>query len=103
MKAFVNHQGSRAFLLMYIALGLLFFQCKKGSNEKNNNNAIDATSHICGQVTGVEAIYWDLMNGIPRTDLPNGLPTVTNPGGTYIHPSFPLLTFIYPSGYTPQT
>jgi hypothetical protein len=82
---------------------LLFFQCKKGSNEKNNNNAIDATSHICGQVTGVEAIYWDLMNGIPRTDLPNGVPTVTNPGGTYIHPSFPLLTFIYPSGYTPQT
>ncbi|MBS1504416.1 MAG: hypothetical protein JST32_20305 [Bacteroidetes bacterium] len=103
MKAYANHLNTRVFILTCMALGLLFFRCKKGANTNRNNNVNNATSHICGQVTGVEAIYWDLMNGIPRTDLPNGVPTVTNPGGTYIHPTFPLLTFIYPSGYTPET
>jgi hypothetical protein len=62
-----------------------------------------ATSQICSQVTGVEAIYWDLDNGIPRTDIPGGVPRVSSIGGTYTHPTVPLLTFIYPSGYTPST
>lgn len=77
------------------------FSCNKNSN--NSNPALDATSKICNQVKGTEAIYWDLMNGIPRTDIPGGVPTVTSVGGSYTNPSFPLLSFIYPPGYTANT
>ena len=81
---------------------LLLWGCKKSSNN-GSKNAANATSHICGNVTGIEAIYWDLMNGVPRTDIPGGVPKIATIGGTYSHPSFPLLSFIYPPGYTPQT
>src|ERR1041384_4045158 len=83
-------------------VALLFWGCKKSDSGGGNNNA-NATSQICNQVKGTEAVYWDLMNGIPRTDIPGGLPTISTVGGTYSHPSYPLLTFIYPPGYTPQT
>jgi len=82
--------------LLIVFAGNLLSGCKK-------TTTATATSQICSQITGVEAIYWDLDNGIPRTDIPGGVPTVTSIGGTYIHPTVPLLTFIYPSGYTPYT
>lgn len=94
-----NFQRIRYFLLVLIVPGVLFCECKKSGNANKTTNA---TSHICGQVTGVEAIYWDLMNGVPRTDL-GAVPTITTIGGTYIHPTYAPLTFIYPPGYTPQT
>ncbi|MEL6846031.1 MAG: hypothetical protein AAFP02_22715 [Bacteroidota bacterium] len=62
-----------------------------------------AVSNICDQVEGAEAIYWDLRNGIIRTDLPKGVPTLENPGGAYGHPGFPLLGFSYPEGWSPVT
>lgn len=80
---------------------LVYWGCKKNGTGPNKNTT-NATSHICNEVTGVEAIYWDLMNGIPRTDL-GSVPTISSVGGTYIHPTYPPLTFIYPPGYTPQT
>ncbi|UAY53460.1 hypothetical protein [Ferruginibacter albus] len=73
------------------------YSCSKSDASDN------ATSQICSNVKGTEAIYWDLMNGIPRTDIPGGLPTLKSHGGTYIHPTVPLLTFMYPAGYTPNT
>lgn len=60
-------------------------------------------SEICANVTGIEALFWDIMNGVPRGDIPGGVPTINNPGGTYSHPGVPLLGFQYPAGYTPQT
>ena len=66
-------------------------------------SAANATSTICPDVRGAEAILWDLYNGIPRVDtsvLPPDIPPV---GGSYSHPAFPLLGFIYPPGWAPQT
>ncbi len=82
---------------------LTLYTCKKDNNGNNNQNNNKLTSHICNEITGPEAVYWDLMNGIPRTDIPGGLPKITAPGGTYSNPTFPLLSFIYPPGYTPHT
>ncbi|MEO6849716.1 MAG: hypothetical protein ABI203_04055 [Mucilaginibacter sp.] len=101
MKTLTNFHKIIFVLLAVVACSLLLFAgCKKGNNK---NTATNATSHICGNVTGIEAIYWDLMNGIPRTDFPGGVPKVTTIGGSYSNPTFPLLSFIYPPGYTPQT
>jgi hypothetical protein len=99
MTSFTTSQRARYFFLILIVPGMLFCTCKKNGTA---NKTANATSHICGQVTGVEAIYWDLMNGVPRTDL-GAVPTITTIGGTYIHPTYAPLTFIYPPGYTPQT
>ncbi len=79
-------------------LSILIFGCKK-----DYNPATDATSQICSNVKGTEAVFWDLMNGIPRTDIPGGLPTIKNIGGSYIHPTYPPLGFIYPAGWTTFT
>ncbi|MEM7106133.1 MAG: hypothetical protein AAF502_23575 [Bacteroidota bacterium] len=57
----------------------------------------------CMEVSGVEAIYWDIFNGFARGDIPGGVPTIKNPGGTYFHPAQPLLGFQYPAGWTPET
>ncbi|MFK7925782.1 MAG: hypothetical protein AB8H47_27790 [Bacteroidia bacterium] len=62
-----------------------------------------AISDLCTEVTGAEAVYWDLHNGVIRSDLPKGLPTIENPGGTFTHPTFPLLGFTYPVGWETET
>jgi hypothetical protein len=99
-----NYSSFHRIIILVFITGVysgLFGGCKK-KNGGDNNPTVSATSKICAQVTGVEAIYWDLMNGIPRTDL-GKVPTVATTGGSYTHPSYPLLTFIYPTGYTPTT
>lgn len=101
MKTLKSFRRIILSMLLLSVCGWLY-TCKKGGTDPQKQ-AANATSHICGQVNGVQAIYWDLMNGIPRTDIPGGLPTIKNIGGTYSHPQFPLLSFIYPAGYTPQT
>lgn len=101
MKTFTNLHKITISLAVLAAFGLFLWGCKKSGS--NKNPATNATSHICNQVTGIEAIYWDLMNGIPRTDLPGGVPTISSVGGSYSNPTFPLLSFTYPPGYTPQT
>ncbi len=89
---------SRFFLVILLTVSLI--QCKKNNN---NNNLQTIKSQICDQVTGMEAIYWDIMNGVPRGDIPGGIPTIKSLGGTYINPYHPLLGFPYPSGYQPFT
>lgn len=87
------------FLLIILFFMLLVFGC----SDNSTNATANLQSEICNNLTGVEALYWDIMNGIPRGDIPGGVPTIKNPGGTYIHPQIPLLGFQYPAGFTPQT
>lgn len=62
-----------------------------------------AKSEICNQIIGAEGLYWDLENGVIRTDLPGGVPPqVDNIGGTFSHTDWPLLGFNYPAGWTPE-
>lgn len=68
-----------------------------------NNNPGDplqgVVANTCNNISGVEGLYWDLSNGFPRGDIPGGLPTIRIVGGSFVHPAFPLLGFIYPVGY----
>lgn len=92
----IYRQIQTVFFLLLVA-----FTVSCGDN--STNTTPDLRSEICTNVTGIEALFWDIMNGIPRGDIPGGVPVVRNPGGTYIHPQIPLLGFQYPAGYTPQT
>ncbi len=65
------------------------------------NAAQEAVSNICPNVRGMEAILWDLYNGIPRTD--NVLPPPFPVGPSYTHPSAPLLGFSHHPDWTPNT
>lgn len=103
MKTLTTFRKINYLLLIATISGLLFYACKKGNDDNNNPVNNKLTSHICNEVTGVEAVYWDLMNGIARTDIPGGLPKISSVGGSYSHPAFPLLSFTYPTGYTPHT
>lgn len=80
---------------------LIFFVI--GCSDNSTNSTDNLQSEICVNVSGIEALFWDIMNGVPRGDIPGGVPTINNPGGTYGHPAVPLLGFQYPAGYTPQT
>lgn len=82
---------------------ILLFAFTVSCRNNSTNAGANLQSEICANVTGIEALFWDIMNGIPRGDIPGGVPVVRNPGGTYIHPQIPLLGFQYPAGYTPQT
>lgn len=82
---------------------MLLFVATGCGGDNSTNSLVSLRSQICTNVTGIEGLYWDIMNGIPRGDIPGGVPTIKNPGGTYIHPGIPLLGFQYPAGYTPQT
>ncbi len=98
MKIYKDFYDLVIILFFSFICGFFLAGCKKAYNP-----ATDAKSQICNQVKGTEAVYWDLMNGIPRTDIPGGLPIVASIGGTYTNSSFPLLTFNYPTGYTAYT
>ena len=61
--------------------------------------AQQAVSNLCGNVVGMEAIIWDMYNGIPRTD--NVLPPPFPVGPSFTHRGAPLLGFHHPVGWTP--
>ena len=88
--------GKRAGLIILLVLFI-------SSCSDNSTNSFSNVASTCENVSGIEGLFWDIMNGIPRGDIPGGVPTINNPGGTYSHPGFPLLGFQYPAGYTPQT
>ena len=95
------HTGYSEILSITLFFLLLFIVT--GCSDNSTNSTANLQSEICGNVRGGEAVFWDIMNGVPRGDIPGGVPTIKNPGGTYIHPTIPLLGFQYPAGYTPQT
>ncbi|MCP4123895.1 MAG: hypothetical protein GY751_19275 [Bacteroidetes bacterium] len=94
MKPFVR------IIVPFLLICIIF----QGCSEDDAFDVANAVSDICNNVTGAEAIHWDLENGIPRTDLPGGIPpNVDVIGGVYSHPVYPLLGFNYPPGWTPET
>ncbi|MEM7106132.1 MAG: hypothetical protein AAF502_23570 [Bacteroidota bacterium] len=91
----------KTFFQVIVSVLVLFFIASCGQD--NITLPQNATSQICPNVVGAEAVWWDITNGIPRGDLPGGTPVINNPGGTYFHPEFPALGFVYPAGYIPTT
>ncbi|MFQ5631462.1 MAG: hypothetical protein ACE5I1_22050 [bacterium] len=92
-----------AFLAMGICTFTILTACG-GNNELTAPEQLQAaTSQICQNISGAPAIFWDMSNGIIRADLPGGVPTVKNIGGTFFHEAYPPLSFIYPTGWTPET
>ena len=76
--------------------------CSKDDNVINPTNTLTGVNaQICPNINGVEGLYWDISNGVPRGDIPGGIPVIRNPGGTFIHSAYPPLGFTYPAGYTP--
>ncbi len=63
-----------------------------------------ATSQLCSEVSGVEAVYWDLINGVPRGDLPSTaftIPfTIDFTQSPYSNSTSLLLGFMVPQGWT---
>ncbi len=97
-----NHLLMKKHCFFFLSCVTLFFWgCK---DDPDLNQVQNASSQICNQVIGSKAIFWDLSNGIIRTDLPNGVPPIVdNIGGVFSHPNFPLLGFTYPTGWSPVT
>lgn len=81
----------------------LLFAFAVSCSDNSSSSIANVPAETCDQLNGIEGLYWDIMNGVARGDIPGGVPTISNPGGTYIHPGVPLLGFQYPAGYTPQT
>lgn len=82
---------------------LLTIHFTSGCSDNPSGSIDNVPSQTCANIDGIEGLYWDIMNGVPRGDIPGGVPTIIDPGGTYIHPQIPLLGFQYPAGYTPRT
>ena len=63
-----------------------------------------ATSQLCGDVTGVEAVFFDFINGVPRGDLPSTAFTipfaVDFTQSPYSNSTSLLLGFMVPQGWT---
>ncbi len=102
-----NSHNATRFLRNWLTLAAIILLSTACNNDQEANIGPDtnnATSQICENVRGAEAIFWDLSNGIPRTDLPGFVPpTIKAPGGTFFHPDFPPLSFEHPTGYYTQT
>lgn len=91
-------------LLLTLLLAIFIASCSKDdSNTSTEEDRLEqvagASSQICPEINGMEAIYWDLFNGIPRGDIPGGIPLLDAPGDQFIHSSYPALGFIMPVGY----
>lgn len=104
MKNLPNINRLTTNLFFFVTLLIIFTACNNDDETAVGPNLNNASSQLCQNVRGAEAIYWDLSNGIPRTDLPGFVPpTVRTPGGSFLHPDFPPLSFEYPAGYSTET
>ncbi len=94
----ILNQAARYLTLTAVAVALV--SCGDNGGVQT---AAGATSALCPNVLGTEAILWDLYNGVIRTDVDVLPPPIPTGGGSYTNPTFPLLGFIYPGGWTPET
>lgn len=85
---------------MTVAVGLVAGACGDDPLEP----FASATSQLCSEVTGLEAVYFDFINGIPRGDLPATAFTIPfNIDFTqspYSNGTSLLLGFMVPQGWT---
>ena len=83
------------------ALGLLVSAC---GDDGGQQPSASASSQICAEVSGLEAVYWDFINGVPRGDLPSTafmIPFEIDPAQSpYSNSTSLLLGFIVPQGWT---
>lgn len=80
-------------------LPLLMVGCNRSDEPSQQELLSNITSQLCTDVRGVQALFWDMNNGILRGDIPGGVPTIKNPGAYYIHSGYPALGFQMPQGY----
>lgn len=81
---------------------LLLLGC--GGEDAPGNTSGTSTAYVstlCPELSGMEAIAWDLYGGVIVTD--PVLPPPAPSGATYGHPDLPLLGFSYPAGWTPTS
>ena len=85
----------------WIAIAFVAAAC---GGDDGQQLAASATSESCDDVRGVEAVYWDFINGVPRGDLPStaftipfDLDPVQSP---YSNSTSLLLGFVVPVGWT---
>jgi hypothetical protein len=77
----------RISLFVVVSATLSLASCG-GDDSTGPNQVRSATSQLCSNVVGAQAIFWDMSNGIIRTDLPGGVPpTVSIIGGNFFHPA----------------
>ena len=89
----------KAFLISCLSAVLLSCGGGGGGSSGSAAQQTQASSNLCASIRGVEAIFWDIENGIPRGDLPGGIPTIDSVGGTFISSVNPFLGFTYPANY----
>lgn len=91
--------ASMIFVTLFTATIGILSSCSKNSSSSIADEAANLTSQTCPNIRGAKALYWDMSNGIMRGDIPGGVPTIKNPGGYFIHSTYPALGFSMPKGY----
>jgi hypothetical protein len=84
--------------------GGLVSSCGGGSGNSGSNSGVNAfagkASIMCPELTGIEGIFWDFINGTPRGDLPPTAFTIPfNIQGVYQNSNSLLLGFTVPVGW----
>ena len=75
--------------------------CGGGGGGNGSGSISSARSQLCDDISGLEAVYWDFINGVPRGDLPATAFTIPFPiQGSYTHSRSPLLGFLVPVGWS---
>lgn len=94
-----------SFLLVALVLTALMVACGAAGTGQQDPLARfnGARSGSCASVTGLAALYWDYMNGLPRVDYPETIRQVPfDIGGWVTNPVQPLYSLVYPAGWTGQ-
>lgn len=72
-----------------------------GDSISNANAFAEKTSIICPELTGIEGVFWDFINGTPRGDLPPTAFTIPfDIAGVYQNSNSLLLGFTVPVGWS---
>lgn len=91
----------RTHLLVAVAFGVTVAAC---GGDDGVGPSSSATSQLCPDVSGLEAVFWDFINGIPRGDLPSTAFTIPFDidfaQSPYSNSTSLLLGFMVPQGWT---